>query len=423
MESPLNLQFNLGSRWRTPADEAQAPQDHGRKLFTLFAVALAALSLPIVALGQGVLTTQNDTSQNQFVIQYMPYNAYPNSFQMIGSASTQETGIGSRPTVGGDSPFRVVRNYNCIYSADEIFYVTNSLHIEQLWGSTGSPTDLTVLTGAEPAATNSALVAYCDLTADTDNVFYIGQDQHVHLLTWSPSPGWTTADLTKLSGATAVLAGSGRLTGHMKTSTNKSEEVFFIDANNDVHEIWRWSATFDGWHNTNLYSATSPPSVPPIAGSSLAHFYDAVANLDKVVYVGTDQDVHAYIFPATAIWTNTNLTTTAGAAPVGGNVLTAHENTIANSEEVFFVDSSSNIEELWAWSSAPTVWYRTPSLVAGAPSVYPSSVIVADVNSANGTDDVYYVSNSSIFYQLSWTPWSLTQLVVPGTYTYPPINN
>jgi hypothetical protein len=270
------------------------------------------------------------------------------------SAATQVTGVSGRPAVAAMG--NVVSYVNTIYGAPEVFYVTTdssgNQDIEQLWGTTYSPTNLSQKTSAESAVSGSSLVGFIDSCADSDNVFYIGNNEHVELLTWTPAGGWASEDLTATTG-TGLAVGTA-IVGHIKGGPpNQSEEVFYLESDNNVHALWRWSgctggAAYDGWHNADVSTANGDTGVSAAPGSSLASMYDSLAGTDAVFYVRSDRHLHELFFSAAGIWSNVDIThNTNGPALLPDTALTAHINTVAGSEEVYYFDTSQNVREMW----------------------------------------------------------------------------
>lgn len=165
--------------------------------------------------------------------------------------------------------------------------------------TTGAPPATGGLEGARAAA-GGGLAGFVDPIVGSDNVFYVGTDQHVHLLTRSPGASWTQ-DPRLVS--VPVAASESALTGHMNA---QSEEIFYIGADQHVYELWRWSRTFDGWHSTDVTLANGSKPLAAV-GSRLPGYYDARARTDAVFYVATDQHVHQLLF-SSGTWSGTDVT-------------------------------------------------------------------------------------------------------------------
>jgi hypothetical protein len=384
---------------------------------------------------QAALTTNMDQLNGLLDLMFVAQNSdlYETAYPF--SATSQITGIGGRPAV---APQGNVTSYvNTIYGAQETFYVTSaasgSLDIEQLWGTTFSPTDLSQKTGAASAMAGSSLVGFIDSCASSDNVFYVGSNGHIELLTWTPAGGWLTEDLTATTN-TAAAAGT-TLIGHIKgTPPDQAQEVFYVETDDNVHELWRWSGctggpASDGWHNSDVSTANGDTGPAVAANSSVSGMFDPNSGTDAVFYVGTDSHLHELYFSTSGIWSNIDVTaSTSGPALLASTPLVAHINSVAGSEEVFYFDPSSNVRESWAWSSSSTTWHSDAaslnSYAGGAPAAELGSPLITDVNTAALLDDVYYVGSNQNIYELTGGSWRsvdiTTQAMAPSVRGEPP---
>lgn len=368
---------------------------------TTFFLGLCLLISAVSALpahGQFLCSEADTTNNSQVEVYYLGPNS--NIYEIVPGTNTwfQRTGLaGQGPSVAPNSGAACY--VNTIYNGNEIFYVASvngNLHVWQLWSSTFAPTDLTKVASATAVAPNTGVVGYIDPAANTDNVFFIGTDQYVHVLTWSPTTGWkedTTLD--KTTGQTPAATGSV-LSGHYRGLTNfQSQEVFYLGANQNVYELWRWSTRFDGWHPTDVTTANGSKPLAA-SGSPLAGFFDSTAGDDAMFYVGTNQNVYELLFPSSALWNSIDVTTTAKSnAPnaIAGSALAAHLNANnGQSEEVYFLDSNRDARELWSWSTSPTQWNINsydncvPAAAVGSPLSTPPIT--------SGADLLYYIGSN-----------------------------
>jgi len=162
-------------------------------------------------------------------------NLYEMSYPFATGDWSQLTGANGAPAMAVKSGLAAI--YNSIYGAPEEYYLTSTsggLHVEQLYGTGYSATDLTQKYAGAPAAPGSTLVGFIDSCAQTDNVFYVGANQDLELLTWSANRPWSQLDLTQTFSHVQV-AGTV-LTAH---EASQSEEVFFVGTNQHVYEMWR----------------------------------------------------------------------------------------------------------------------------------------------------------------------------------------
>jgi len=232
---------------------------------------------------------------------------------------------------------------------------------------------------ATPAFPGSKLVGFIDSCAQTDNVFYVGTDHHVHLMTWAPAPGWTTEDLTGLTGTGNVLGtmlmgsyqGRGRGSVLYRIGQPRARALAWSNCSN--------GPGFDGWHNQDVNNANSNGAPNAAAGSPLAGFYDSAAGSDAVFYIDSSGDLRELYLSPQWIWSNIQLTGTIGApSPLGtarsdaadpgtGSALAAHVNTLTGTEEVFYLGSNNNVFLVTASSATPTIWWN--GALAGALNV------------------------------------------------------
>src|SRR4249920_2651300 len=91
-------------------------------------------------------------------------------------------------------------------------------------------------------AIGSPLVAQINTIASTDEVFYLGTDQHAHEL-WESGGIWHAADPTAAAGALNAVFGSP-IVAQINTIAS-SDEVFYMGTDQDVHELWESGGI---WH-------------------------------------------------------------------------------------------------------------------------------------------------------------------------------
>ncbi len=299
---------------------------------------------------------------------------------------------------------------NPLANTDEVFYLTTSdslgnLGVEQIYtygdGDWYSG-NLTVNVDAHPATASSSLVGYIDSTANSDNLFYLGTDQHVHALIWSPTGGWSTTDVTT-DARTSTLAEGTVMAAHLAgQGSSQRQEVFYFGSDDHVHELWRLSQSL-AWHSTDITLAARAPS--PFVGSPLTGFYDSLSGYDTVFYLASDHHVHELIGSSSGAWGTVDLTAQSGAptVPTGGS-LAAHLNTIAGSEEVYFVTPYRNVQVLWSQSTGTPGWHTyNVNAAAGSPA-YPltTSTLSTDINTAVNPprDEVYYLGSDQHVHEL-----------------------
>ena len=220
-----------------------------------------------------------------------------------------------------------------------VFFIGTDNHVYELYFTAGTGwvyNDLTALARAVPPAATSALAGF-RLSDDSKHVFFIGTDNHVHELFIAGDGRWDDNDLTTLAGAVAPAATSA-LTGHRLS--DDSQHVFFIGTDNHVHELFIAGA---GWADNDL--TTLAGAVPPTPASALTG-HRLSDDSQHVFFIGTDNHVHE-LFIAGAGWADNNLTTLAGAVPpTPTSALTGYPLS-DNSQHVFFIGTDNHVRELF----------------------------------------------------------------------------
>jgi hypothetical protein len=428
----------VGSRLKTQ-DSAPWP-----KKFRWIAAALLALLLTSVgvwirrALGtstsdpavqalQATLSLTVDPTDGKLLTYYRATDS--NLYQFVWpwdpNQSSQITGAQGRPSA--DEGSGIASYVNPIIHSPEIFYLAQgSQHIEHITILGLLATDLNIATGAPPAARGSGLAGFVDECTQTDNLFYVGVDQHVHLLVWKLSQGWTTQDLTSLTNSASV-AGT-RIIGRTLPA---AYEAFYFGPDHHLHQLWRWSgcsggAPFDGWHPVDVNRSSQGATADAAASSPLTGSWREGQAYDRNFYVDSNHHLQESLF-SHSIWTNIDVTGVSGSAKVGANAISAHFNPTANSEYVYFLDSERNIRALTASATNPTQWkeqFASPvNVLAGrcsgspprgpAPAAASRSPLVSGMNSlGKGAEEVFYLGEDQQLYQLELGPdaWSCANL-------------
>ena len=219
-----------------------------------------------------------------------------------------------------------------------VFFIGTDNHVYELYFTAGTGwvyNDLTALARAVPPAATSALDGF-RLSDDSKHVFFIGTDNHVHEL-FIAGGRWDDNDLTTLASAVPPTASSA-LTGFRLS--DDSQHVFFIGTDNHVHELFIAGA---GWTDNDLTTLAS--AVPPTPASALTG-YPLSDNSQHVFFIGTDNHVHE-LFIAGAGWADNDLTTLASAVPpTPTSALTGYP--LSNdSQHVFFIGTDNHVHELF----------------------------------------------------------------------------
>ena len=207
---------------------------------------------------------------------------------------TTLAGVGAKPP----TPTSALTSYRLSDDSQHVFFIGTDNHVHELFidGGSWADNDLTALAGAVPPTPTSALTGY-PLSDDSQHVFFIGTDNHVHEL-FIAGGSWADNDLTALAGAVPPTPTSA-LTGY--PLSDDSQHVFFIGTDNHVHELDIAGA---GWADNDL--TTLAGAVPPTPTSALTG-YRLSNNSKHVFFIGTDNHVHE-LFIAGAGWVDNDLT-------------------------------------------------------------------------------------------------------------------
>lgn len=421
-----------GSRRETGADAhwpwKSSPKKSWPKKFKWIAASLVALLLVSVnvwtrrALGtstsdpavqslQATLSLTVDQTDGKLLTYYRATDS--NLYQLVWpwdpNQSSQITGAHGRPAA--DEGSGIASYVNPISHGPEIFYLAQgSQHVEHISILGLLPTDLNLATGAPAAARGSDLAGFIDECTQTDNLFYVGVDQHVHLLTWTLAQGWTTQDLTSLTNS-APVAGT-RIAGHIVA---KSVAAFYFAPDHHLHELWRWpecgSSHFDGWHSVDVNKSSEGTVADATESSPLTGFFTETKG-DAEFYVDSHQHLQELFFNGK--WTNIDVTAVSGSPKIGARAISAHLNSITHSESIYFVNSEGNIREVTAPAETPTQWraeLASPlNVLAGrcsgtergpAPVAASQSPLISGVNSMwYGAEEIFYLGEDQQMYQV-----------------------
>src|SRR5205085_2365733 len=148
-----------------------------------------------------------------------------------------------------------------------VFFGSNQ-HLYQLyWNSTSgwSYTDGTATGGGSPAAAGSALSTYLDSTGQQRWV-YLCSNQHVCVVNWSSTAGWTFYDATAAIAGSPLAAAGSALSAYV--DSNSVHHWVFQSSNQHFNQL-RWDST-NGWVYQDVTAIAAAPSAA--AGSALSTY-------------------------------------------------------------------------------------------------------------------------------------------------------
>ncbi len=299
--------------------------------------------------------------------------------------------------------------FNSIANTMEVHYIGSDQHVHTLWyNGTWHTTDLTASTGAPNAASNTSVTASMDSIANTEDVEYIGTDNHVHQLWYNGL--WHTTDLTVASGAAANADSRSGINTLMNAIAN-AMEVHYIGTDHHIYSLFFPLGGGGAWHEVDHTTLEGAPLAN--TGSPLTSAADTIASTEDLEYVGTDQHIHQLWY--NGLWHNNDLTVASGAANLASNGgLHTLVNSIANTMEVHYVGTDQHVYALWyngAWHSADL------TATTGAPPAIAASSLTSSVDTVGNTVDVEYVGADQHIHQLwyngLWHTTDLTATVGP----------
>jgi hypothetical protein len=253
----------------------------------------------------------------------------------------------------------------------QVAYLDAVNHIHELSATAGgqwADADLTVLTGAPPAADGSPLAGFEWSAGHAKQVVYLDAASHVHELSRTAGGQWADADLTALAGASPAAALSPLAA--FEWTALSSKQVLCLDAASHVHELSL--APGGQWADTDLTETASAP--PAAEGSQLAGFQWTGGGSKQAVFVDAAGHVHELSLVDGGLWADADLTGAAnapGAAP--GSPLSGFEWAAGSTRHIGYIDATGHVNEL-SWTPGPG-WEHTdltgltgaPAAAAGSP--------------------------------------------------------
>jgi hypothetical protein len=233
------------------------------------------------------------------------------------------------------SPLTVV--HDTLFNAQDVHYIGTDQHVHLLWYDGSWHTeDLSSMAGALNAAANSRLAADFNSLANTTEVHYLGTDQHIHSFWYNGT--WHTTDLMATTGALNAVSGSPITS--MKDTLFNTQDIHYVGTDQHVHLLW-----YDGlWHTEDLTQIAGALNVA--TGSKLASDFNTIANTPEIHYVAADQHIHSFWYNGS--WHTTDLMATTGAVNAASSTpITSAVDTVANTVDLEYVGTDQHIHQLW----------------------------------------------------------------------------
>jgi hypothetical protein len=291
----------------------------------------------------------------------------------------------------------IASQVDAAYNSYEVFYLDPNQNIWEAYFDNGrktwSSTDITAVTGTPAAKAGSTIVSVVNPYAGSIQLNYLDSGGHIRQLwSWNRKT-WYGNDLTSQTGAPIAAAGSPLFT--LNDTAKNWIEVYYLDTNNYVRGLSFSSS--GGW----VYFNPSPGYVSPAqAGSALVGVVNPYAGSVQVNYVDSAGRVDQLYSWDRQTWAGGPVLTTAPNAAPGSGMAT-EVNTIAGSVEVYYLDSTQTVSELW-WQASSGWHFSNPTVGTGAPNAAAGSPVVSLVNTRANTVQVHYIAPDKHVHELWW---------------------
>lgn len=305
------------------------------------------------------------------------------------------TQLSGGPIADALSP--IASQVDAAYNSYEVFYLDPNQNVWEAYFDNGRKTwsshNLTSLVGAAAKA-GSPIVSLVNPYAGSIQLNYLDSAGHIHQMwSWDRST-WSGNDLTSLTGAPAAAADSPLFA---LNDTPKSQiEVYYLDTSHHVRGL-SYSFSGGGW----VYFNPSPRYVSPAqAGSAVVGVVNPYAGSVQVNYVDSAGHVDQLYSWDRQTWAGGPVLATApNAAP--GSALATEVNTIAGSVELYYLNSTQTVSELW-WEPNTGWNFSNPTVGTGAPNAAPGSPVVSLLNTRARTVQVHYIAPDKHVHELWW---------------------
>jgi hypothetical protein len=318
------------------------------------------------------------------------YNGTPNSWTDLGNVSNPAPGGAGSPLAG---------LFDTIHGTPDVFDVGADQHVHILYfDGNWHKGDVTADAGAPNAAAGSPLADLLDTFYSTPDVFYLGTDQRVHILSFDGN--WHTADVTAAAGAANAAVGSPL--ADLFDTIHATPDVFYLGVDHHVHILY-----FNGsWHTADVTAAAGGANAA--VGSRLTGLFDTIHGTPDVFYQGADEHVHILYFNGS--WHTADVTAAAGAANAAvGSPLADLFDTIHATSDVFYLGVDHHVHILYfngSWHTADV------TAAAGAANAAVGSPLVDLLDTVNSTPDVFYLGADQhlhiLYFNGSWHTGDVT---------------
>lgn len=292
--------------------------------------------------------------------------------------------------------------FNTSSNQQELFYIGADHSIYEAYWSQGfawQGGNVTAAANIPPAAFGSPLTSFFDPSSNQQHVLYISANQHIYQAFWDPNVGWQGQDVSASTNLPEAAFGSS-LMSFFNPSSNQ-QQVFYIGPDQNLYELYWTPGVF--WQGENVTAAAKVPSAA--LGSSLTGFFNSSSNQQEAFYIGADQNIYEVYWTLNIGWQGGNVTAAANVAPpVIGSPLSSFFNPSGTQQQVFYIGPDQHVHQVY-WT--PNLGWQSQdvSVAANDPTVADTSSITSFFN-ASGTNQqqVFFIGNDQVVYQDYWTP-------------------
>jgi Putative binding domain, N-terminal len=274
-------------------------------------------------------------------------NATPGTYNVIVQGVNGSVSHSATPISFTINPTHVV-------NTEHVFYIGPELHVHELvWGGgQWFHNDLNAEWGGVGAAAGSKLAGFVFTPSGGSvgmDVFYLGTDQHVHLLQWSNN-AWFPSDVNAAAGGAPLAASGSALTGFVFTPTGGTAQmhVFYFGADQHVHELLFTNSWF---HNdlTTEWGGALPTTGSSLTGYTFLPSGNGNTNQMHIFYFSANQHMNEMLWFNNQWFTNDLTAEWGGALPVTGSALhgfTFIPSGSSNQMHNFYFGSDQHVHEL-----------------------------------------------------------------------------
>lgn len=298
---------------------------------------------------------------------------------------------------------------DALSTTQHVIYVTSNQHICHIYALPGHPwayEDLMNATGA-PAST-SAVSGFQDFWNDALQIFYVGQDGHVRHLFRNPNSSWAQEDLSAMTG---IVPASPRGLTSFEDVARDSQQVFFVGTNQHVYEIF--GTPGNPWAALDVTVNTGAP----LTASTLNSYVNLRNDSQNLVYVGTNQHVYHLFALVGTSWSTEDLNAATGAAPALPDTLTSFVDHIYHAEQIFFIGTNRHVYHFFATPGGP--WgVEDMTVQTGAPLAASSLASFDDV--WHSTQQILFIGLDGHvyhFFAVPGNPWALEDVTASASAT------